>query len=120
MLVTNPQLRAPLPDLLNHPWMTRGYEGPPDAQLLRREPLCADELDRQVIRGMTVFEFGTEDEIERRLEFMVNRCNPAKGETYANAKKLGQELLDNCRGVVGQPPLYKDGEMSFRDMQHIS
>jgi hypothetical protein len=57
MLVTNPQLRAPLPDLLNHPWMTRGYEGPPDAHLLRREPLRADELDRQVIRGMTVFEF---------------------------------------------------------------
>ncbi|KAI0276525.1 kinase-like domain-containing protein [Russula aff. rugulosa BPL654] len=52
MLVTNPQLRAPLPDLLNHPWMTRGYEGPPDAHLLRREPLRADELDRQVIRGM--------------------------------------------------------------------
>ncbi|KAI0274166.1 hypothetical protein BGY98DRAFT_1090659 [Russula aff. rugulosa BPL654] len=49
MLVTNPQLR------------------PPDAHLLRREPLRADELDRQVIRGMTGFEFGTEDEIERRL-----------------------------------------------------
>ena len=67
MLVTNPQLRAPLPDLLSHPWMTRGFEGPPDAHLLRREPLRADELDRQVIRGMTGFEFGTEDEIERRL-----------------------------------------------------
>ena len=67
MLVTNPQLRAPLPDLLNHPWMTRGFDGPPDAHLLRREPLRADELDRQVIRGMTGFEFGTEDEIERRL-----------------------------------------------------
>ena len=41
---------------------------------------------------------------------MVNRCNPAKGETYTTGKKLGQELLDNCRGVVGQPLLYKDGE----------
>ena len=67
MLVTNPQLRAPLPDLLNHPWMTRGFDGPPDHHLIRREPLRADELDRQVIRGMTGFEFGTEDEIERRL-----------------------------------------------------
>jgi hypothetical protein len=47
------------------------------------------------------------------MEFMVNRCDPAKGETYATVKKLGQELLDNCRGVVGQLPLYKDGEYIF-------
>ncbi|KAI0300011.1 kinase-like domain-containing protein, partial [Multifurca ochricompacta] len=67
MLVTNPQQRASLSDLLNHPWMTRGFNGPPDPHLLRREPLRADELDRHVIRGMTGFEFGTEDEIERRL-----------------------------------------------------
>ncbi|KAH9173166.1 hypothetical protein EDB89DRAFT_742828 [Lactarius sanguifluus] len=67
MLVTNPQQRASLPDLLNHPWMTRGFNGPPDPHLLRREPLRADELDRHVIRGMTGFEFGTEEEIEHRL-----------------------------------------------------
>jgi fatty acid synthase subunit alpha len=30
------------------------------------------------------------------MEFMVNRCDPAKSETYATAKKLGQEILDNC------------------------
>ena len=28
---------------------------------------------------------------------------------YALAKKFGQELIDNCREVVGHPPLYKDG-----------
>ena len=67
MLVTNPQLRSSLPDLLNHPWMARGFNGPPDPHLLRREPLRADELDRHVIRSMTGFEFGTEDDIERRL-----------------------------------------------------
>ena len=67
MLVTNPQQRSSLPDLLNHPWMTRGFNGPPDPHLIRREPLRADELDRQVIRGMAGFEFGTEDDIERRL-----------------------------------------------------
>ena len=41
------------------------------------------------------------------MEFMVNHCDPAKGKMYVTAKKLGQELLDNCQGVVGQPPLYK-------------
>ena len=36
------------------------------------------------------------------------------------AKKLVRELLDNCQGVVGQPVLYKDGEMLFRGMHQIS
>jgi serine/threonine protein kinase KIN1/2 len=47
--------------------MVRGFPGPPAIHLVHREPLRADDLDRQVIRGMTGFEFGTEDEIERRL-----------------------------------------------------
>ncbi|KAI9448748.1 kinase-like domain-containing protein [Lactarius psammicola] len=67
MLVTNPQQRASLPEVLNHPWMARGFNGPPDPHLVQREPLRANELDRDVIRGMTGFEFGTEEEIEHRL-----------------------------------------------------
>jgi hypothetical protein len=47
--------------------MVRNFPGPPDSHLLHREPLRTDELDREVIRGMTGFEFGTEDDIERRL-----------------------------------------------------
>jgi fatty acid synthase subunit alpha len=47
------------------------------------------------------------------MNFMVNRYDPAKGEAYATAKRLGQDLPDNCCGVVGQPPLYKDGEYVF-------
>ena len=47
--------------------MVRGFPGPPALHLVHREPLRADDLDRQVIRGMKGFEFGTEDEIERRL-----------------------------------------------------
>ncbi|CAL1702535.1 unnamed protein product [Somion occarium] len=67
MLVTNPAARATLTEVLSHPWMQRGYRGPPDSHLVHREPLRADELDRNVIRGMKGFEFGTEDEIERKL-----------------------------------------------------
>ena len=33
---------------------------------------------------------------------------------YALAKKFGQELIDNCREVVSQPPRYKDGKHTFR------
>jgi hypothetical protein len=67
MLVTNPAARASLAEVLEHPWMVRGFSGPPDSHLVHREPLRVDELDRQVIRGMKGFEFGSEDEIDRKL-----------------------------------------------------
>lgn len=67
MLVTSPGSRAPLSEVLSHPWMLRGFRGPPDSHLVHRDPLRADELDRQVIRGMKGFEFGTEEEIEHKL-----------------------------------------------------
>ncbi|TFY69042.1 hypothetical protein EVJ58_g628 [Rhodofomes roseus] len=67
MLVTNPGARASLTEVLAHPWMVRGFSGPPDSHLVHREPLRSDELDRAVIRGMKGFEFGTEEEIEQKL-----------------------------------------------------
>jgi len=67
MLVTNPAARASLAEVLEHPWMVRGFNGPPDSHLVHRDPLRVDELDRQVIRGMKGFEFGSEEEIERKL-----------------------------------------------------
>lgn len=67
MLVTNPAQRASLSEVLAHPWMVRGFRGPPDSHLVHREPLRSEDLDRNVIRGMKGFEFGTEEEIERKL-----------------------------------------------------
>ncbi|KAH8105209.1 Pkinase-domain-containing protein [Cristinia sonorae] len=67
MLVTNPAARASLTEVLNHQWMQRGHKGPPDSHLVHREPLRSDELDKQVIRGMKGFEFGSEEDIERKL-----------------------------------------------------
>ncbi|KAG9122939.1 serine/threonine-protein kinase KIN2 [Ceratobasidium sp. 392] len=67
MLVTNPQQRATLAEVLSHPWMIRSFGGPPDAHLVPREPLSVSELDPGVIREMTGFEFGTPDQIHAQL-----------------------------------------------------
>ena len=67
MLMTNPSARATLNGVMNHPWMTRGFHGPPDLHLVYREPLRSSELDMNVIRGMKGFGFGTEEEIEKKL-----------------------------------------------------
>ena len=70
-------------------------------------------IDREITARCIAIMNRADPDLIKFMEFMVNQCDPAKGETYATAKKLGQELLDNCRGVVGQPPLYKDGEYVF-------
>ena len=77
-------------------------------------------IDREITARCIAIMNRADPDLIKFMEFMVNRCDPAKGETYATAKKLGQELLDNCRGVVGQPPLYKDGEKFFLGMHQIS
>ncbi|KAJ3875360.1 CAMK/CAMKL/Kin1 protein kinase [Lentinula edodes] len=89
MLVTNPALRAPLTEILSHPWMIRGFSGPPENFLLHREPLRADELDRQVIHGMTGFEFGSDDEIEKKLINVLESDAYIKAVQYWERKRGG-------------------------------
>ncbi|KAH8100945.1 fatty acid synthase [Cristinia sonorae] len=42
------------------------------------------------------------------MQYYVEQCDPSRGETYRLAKQFGQQLMENCREVLGQPPLYKD------------
>lgn len=67
MLVTNPMARATLSEVLSHPWVTKGFGGPPSSHLPPRLPLRPDEIDRDVIKGMVGFELGTDHEIHATL-----------------------------------------------------
>ncbi|KAK0471084.1 CAMK/CAMKL/Kin1 protein kinase [Armillaria novae-zelandiae] len=99
MLVTNPAARAPLSEVLGHPWMVRGFSGPPENHLLRREPLRADELDRQVIQGMNGFEFGTEHDIEKNL------INVLESESYIRSVQNWERKRSggvNGNGTMGR------------------
>ncbi|KAH4074040.1 3-oxoacyl-[acyl-carrier-protein] reductase [Parastagonospora nodorum] len=45
------------------------------------------------------------------LEFMqyhMDHCPTERGETYELAKELGQQLIDNCKDVLNEAPVYKD------------
>ncbi|OCB89838.1 Pkinase-domain-containing protein [Sanghuangporus baumii] len=108
MLVVNPAARAPLWEVSNHPWMIRGYGGPPDPHMLHREPLRADDLDRQVIKGMSGFEFGTEDEIERKLIEILESDAYARAVQHWERKRQGR----NGHGGVSNASLasYDSGQ----------
>ncbi|KAF0551985.1 Pkinase-domain-containing protein [Gigaspora margarita] len=83
MLVTNPMYRATLAEVMNHPWMNKGYDGPPENYLPSRSSLNLP-LDPEVIRGMTGFEFGTEQEIKARLESII------KSDSYQSSIRAQQ------------------------------
>lgn len=70
MLVTDPKQRATMQEVMNHPWMVKGYGGPPENYLPPREPLTLP-LEPGVIHAMTGFGFGTPEDIQHRLTRIV-------------------------------------------------
>ncbi len=66
MLVTDPRQRATMHEVMNHPWMLKGYNGPPENFLPQREPLKLP-LDEEIIAHMTGFKFGPPEHIREEL-----------------------------------------------------
>lgn len=66
MLVTDPKQRATMSEISSHPWLTKGYGGAPENFLPYRRPLALP-LDRNVIRKMDGFDFGTASDLEKKL-----------------------------------------------------
>jgi serine/threonine protein kinase len=67
MLVTNPADRATLTEVMNHPWMNKGYERPMESHLIHREPIRADDVEWDVVRAMDGFTFGEPTDIHHKL-----------------------------------------------------
>jgi serine/threonine protein kinase KIN1/2 len=81
MLVTDPKQRAGLQEIMNHPWMVKGFGSPPENYLPVREPLQLP-LDPSVIHAMTGFDFGSPELIQKQLTIII------ESEDYQRAAKL--------------------------------
>ncbi len=42
------------------------------------------------------------------MQYHMDTCPTERGETYKLAKQLGEQLIDNCKDVLGEAPVYKD------------
>ncbi|KAI1649285.1 uncharacterized protein F4817DRAFT_357393 [Daldinia loculata] len=84
MLVTDPRQRATMYEVMNHPWMIKGYGGPPENYLPAREPLTLP-LEPEVINAMTGFNFGPPDLIKAQLTKVI------ESEDYKRAVTLLQK-----------------------------
>ena len=98
MLVTDPKQRASLSEIMNHSWMNKGFNTPPENYLPQREPLQLP-LDAEVIEKMTGFDFGPPDYITNQLTKIL------ESEEYQHAVRLNMRdqpsnaQLDRKRGV---------------------
>src|SRR2546423_2146267 len=85
ILVVDATKRATLAEIAQHPWMSKGGEGPIENYYPTRLPLTLP-LDDEVIRGMRGFEFGTEEEIRQRLTSIIQSSAYIKAsEQYAKS-----------------------------------
>lgn len=92
--------RATLQEIMCHPWMTKGFNGPPENFLPQREPLQLP-LDPAIINKMQGFDFGTANYIQEQLTRTI------ESEEYQNAVRraakedslLGTPSGDRKRGV---------------------
>lgn len=81
MLVTDPKQRASLGEIMNHAWITKGFNAPPENYLPHREPLLLP-LDQDVVEKMTGFDFGSSEYITRELTKVLS------SEEYQTAVRL--------------------------------
>lgn len=42
------------------------------------------------------------------MQYHIDHCPTERGETYELAKELAKQLIENCKDVLGQAPMYKD------------
>lgn len=81
MLVTDPKQRASLGEIMNHAWITKGFNAPPENYLPNRDPLLLP-LDPDVVEKMTGFDFGSSEYITRELTKVLS------SEEYQSAVRL--------------------------------
>ena len=89
MLVTEPRHRATLHEIMNHPWITKGFNTPPDNYLPPREALQLP-LDPAVIQGMTGFDFGAPEMIAAQLTKVL------ESEEYQHALRNAKDLQNQA------------------------
>lgn len=42
------------------------------------------------------------------MQYHIDNCPTERGETYKLAKELGEQLIENCKDVLNEAPVYKD------------
>lgn len=88
---------------MSHPWMLKGYSGPPENYLPRRDPITLP-LDQDVINAMTGFNFGSPESIKAQLVHTI------ESEEYQRSIRLLQKEKEQAH-----PPKDAEKKRGFID-----
>ncbi|CAI5758609.1 unnamed protein product [Candida verbasci] len=65
-------------------------------------------VDRETINQCIQIMNRSNPTLIKFMQYHIDHCPEYKGETYKLAKKLGQQLIDNCKQVINEQPVFKD------------
>lgn len=65
-------------------------------------------IDRETISQCIQIMNRSNPTLIKFMQYHIDHCPEDKGETYKLAKKLGEQLIENCKQVIGVDPVYKD------------
>lgn len=67
-----------------------------------------NSIDRETINQCIQIMNRSNPTLIKFMQYHIDNCPEYNGETYKLAKKLGQQLIDNCKQTIGVDPVYKD------------
>jgi len=65
-------------------------------------------VDREIVSRCILIMNRSNPTLLEFMQYSIDHCPTERGETYQLAKELGQQLIENCREVLGEAPVYKD------------
>ncbi|EMC93051.1 hypothetical protein BAUCODRAFT_77435 [Baudoinia panamericana UAMH 10762] len=68
-------------------------------------------VDREIVSRCILIMNRSNPTLLDFMQYHMDHCPTERGETYQLAKMLGEQLIDNCRDVLGEAPVYKDVAM---------
>jgi len=65
-------------------------------------------VDREIVSRCILIMNRSNPTLLDFMQYHIDHCPTERGETYQLAKTLGQQLIENCRDVLGEAPVFKD------------
>jgi len=65
-------------------------------------------IDREIVSRCIAIMNRSNPRLLDFMQYHIDHCPTERGETYELAKELGQQLIENCKDVLKESPVYKD------------
>eukprot|EP00732_Lithocolla_globosa_P002928 Lithocolla_globosa_v1_NODE_2103_length_2166_cov_21.216011.p1 type:complete len:650 gc:universal NODE_2103_length_2166_cov_21.216011:2048-99(-) len=120
MLTVDRNKRMSLEEVMNSPWVRKGYSVPPSAELAPREPITS--IDEDIVEKMSEFDW-TPSEIRETLETAKTKqsdpydLNPIVSAYYLVREKLERDELEKTRSNDVSPASELPKSASHSDMK---